>query len=116
MISVHGSSLWKMRQLNREYRRKDKPTNVLAFACDALDDFSISEDVQRNLGDIFMCFDVIKREALEQNKPILHHIIHMVVHATLHLNGYDHETEDEEKIMENREKRILELIGIPNPY
>jgi probable rRNA maturation factor len=116
IISVHGASTWKIRQLNRQYRRKDKPTNVLAFPCDALFDSFIPEDIPRNLGDIFICFDVIKREALQQDKPILHHLIHMVVHATLHLNGYDHETQDEGKIMENREERILGLMGIPNPY
>lgn len=95
-----------IQQLNRDFRNKDKPTNVLSFP-DGEDDY---------LGDIAVAFETIKREAEEQNKTIHHHFIHMLVHGVLHLKGYDHESDEEAEEMEALEIKILADMGIKNPY
>jgi len=101
--------------LNRTYRGKDKPTNVLSFASLDADD-PVPEDGPYPIGDIILAYQTIDREAREQGKYFKDHFIHMVVHGTLHLLGYDHETEDEANIMESLEIRILEKLNIQNPY
>jgi probable rRNA maturation factor len=93
------------RMLNRGYRGKDKPTNVLSFSGDG-----------GVLGDIVICAPVVAREAAEQNKPPRAHWAHMVVHGCLHLRGYDHEHESDAGRMEAREIRILRSLGFENPY
>lgn len=101
--------------LNREYRGKDAPTNVLTFA--SLDaDGPIAADAPYPIGDVILSYQTIDREAREQGKFFKEHFIHMVVHGTLHLLGYDHETEDEANVMESLEIRILEKMNIQNPY
>ena len=94
-------------QLNAEFRNKDKPTNVLSFTYD---------DLENYIGDIVICLPVVEREALEQNKPFSHHLQHMIVHGILHLLGYDHEQDDEAEQMEALEQAILAQFGIDNPY
>lgn len=101
--------------LNREYRDKDKPTNVLTFASLDSDD-PIPANAPYPIGDVILSFQTIDREAREQGKFFKDHFLHMVVHGTLHLLGYDHETEDEANIMESLEIRILEKMNIQNPY
>ncbi len=101
--------------LNREYRDKDSPTNVLTFA--SLDsDGPIPADAAYPIGDVILSYQTIDREAREQGKFFKDHFIHMVVHGTLHLLGYDHQTEDEANNMESLEIRILEKMNIQNPY
>ena len=100
--------------LNREYRNKDKPTNVLTFA--ALDAEEPETDGVLNLGDVIMAFQTLQRESQEQGKFLLDHVRHMTVHGVLHLLGYDHETDDEATDMETLEIRILEKLGVQNPY
>jgi len=90
---------------NRDYRGKDKPTNVLSFGGD--------EGV---LGDLVICAPVVAREAVEQGKTAREHWAHMVVHGCLHLQGYDHEVEADAQRMEAREIRILKSLGFPDPY
>ena len=99
------------RQLNRRYRGKDKPTNVLSFPFEAPQGVEIEQ-----LGDLVICAPVVKREAAEQNKKENEHWAHMVVHGVLHLQGYDHQTDRETGEMEMLEKKILERFGIPDPY
>lgn len=101
--------------LNREYRQMDKPTNVLSFATLDSDD-PPPPDGPFPLGDIILSYQTIDREAMEQGKFFRDHFVHMVVHGTLHLVGYDHMTEDEATIMETLEIRILEKMHIQNPY
>ncbi len=97
--------------LNHEYRGKDKPTNVLSFP------FEAPPGVQLNLlGDIVICAAIVAQEADDQNKALLAHWAHMVVHGCLHLLGYDHITNDEAEIMEAREILILDQAGFNNPY
>ena len=101
--------------LNNTYREKDKPTNVLTFA--TLDDEGeIPHEGVLNLGDIVLSFQTIEREAKEQGKFPLDHIRHLTVHGVLHLLGYDHIDDDQANDMETLEIRILEQLGIQNPY
>jgi len=100
--------------LNREYREQDKPTNVLTFASLDSDDPIVGDVCM--LGDVLMSYDTLVREAQEQGKFITDHIRHMVVHGVLHLLGYDHIEEDDATDMETLEIRILETLGVQNPY
>ncbi len=104
--------------LNREYRGKDKPTNVLSFPQhegDA-DPTLLIPGEPEHIGDIILAFETIQREALEQNKSLRDHLCHMIVHGTLHLLGYDHEDDGEAEEMEALEIEILSGQGIKNPY
>ena len=107
-IRVVGAA--ESRRLNRTWRSKDKPTNVLSFpAGDGLEGFS-------ELGDLAICAPVVAREAREQGKPMQAHWAHMVVHGVLHLLGYDHENDRDAAVMEAREATILAQFGYRNPY
>ena len=101
--------------LNREYRQQDKPTNVLTFASLDSEEPMTTEGVL-NLGDVIMAYQTIERESQEQGKFLLDHVNHLTVHGVLHLLGYDHETDDEATDMETLEIRILEKLGVQNPY
>lgn len=97
--------------LNLEYRGKDKPTNVLSFP------FEAPAQIELNLlGDLVICAPVVIREAAEQGKTALAHWAHMVVHGTLHLQGFDHIDEQEAAHMEQLEIRILHTLGFDDPY
>jgi len=101
--------------LNKQYRGKDKPTNVLSFPQSNFNEpDSLSDFV--SLGDIILAYQTIKHEAQEQNKSFQHHFIHLVTHGTLHLMGYDHEDSEEANEMEALEIVILNALGIKNPY
>ena len=97
------------RLLNRTYRGKDYATNVLTFAYAETEDDPVS-------GDIIVCCPVIEKEAAEQRKPLEAHYAHMIVHGTLHAQGYDHETKDEAHEMETLETGILGQLGFADPY
>lgn len=100
--------------LNREYRQKDKPTNVLSFPSEF--DFPNLPDLPRILGDIIICAEVVVREANEQNKMPEAHWAHMTIHGILHLLGYDHQTDDDAEQMEGLEVRALKRLGYNDPY
>ncbi|WP_227370848.1 rRNA maturation RNase YbeY [Halomonas sp. M20] len=99
------------RCLNRDYRGKDKPTNVLSFPFEAPPGLEIPL-----LGDLIVCHEVVAREALQQDKSPADHYAHMVVHGILHLLGYDHIEEAEAEEMEMLERTILASLGIADPY
>ena len=101
-IRVVGAA--ESRKLNRTWRGKNKPTNVLSFAAD------------HEFGDLAICAPVVAREAREQGKRPAAHWAHMVVHGVLHLLGYDHENDRDAARMEAREAKILAQLGMPNPY
>ncbi|MDP2699334.1 rRNA maturation RNase YbeY [Thalassospira sp.] len=109
-----------VRILNRDYRGKDSPTNVLSFASlesdDEASDFDMPPDMPLMLGDIVIARETCLREAQEQNKPLVNHLIHLAVHGTLHLVGYDHIDDDEADKMEQLERLILARMGIDDPY
>ena len=101
------------RALNRQYRSKDYATNVLAFPGE--DDFGIA-GTEAPIGDIVICAAVVEREAHEQKRNVQAHWAHLAVHGALHLDGYDHETDEQAMQMESRESRILGLLGFPDPW
>lgn len=105
--------------LNKQFRHKDKATNVLSFPNAQADTHlpkTVQTKINRNLGDIILCASIIEQEALEQHKPLAAHWAHMVIHGCLHLQGYDHETEEDAKKMETEEIGILQNLGYANPY
>lgn len=101
----------EMQNLNGQYRSKDYPTNVLSFPSEIPEELGLNE-----LGDIVICASVVEREANEQQKVIRDHWAHLVVHGTLHLQGYDHIEEDDAEHMEQKEIAILAALNINNPY
>ncbi len=101
--------------LNRDYRGKDKPTNVLSFPFDMPEGLPAGA-MPSLLGDIVICAQVVAQEAAEQNKPTDAHWAHMVVHGVLHLLGHDHIEEHEAAQMEALEIDILHGLGFTNPY
>ena len=98
------------RQLNHDYRGKDSATNVLAFSSEM--DF-LDYDC---LGDLVICAAVVADEATEQGKPLESHWAHMVVHGMLHLQGFDHQQDDDCAKMEAEEVKVLDSLGYTNPY
>ena len=99
------------RQLNRDYRGVDKPTNVLSFPFEAP-----IEIAGEFLGDMIICSPVVKQEARQQNKPLKAHWAHMVTHGMLHLQGYDHQDAQQAEQMERLERKILAKLGFADPY
>ena len=119
-IRVVGAA--ESRRLNRTWRSKDKPTNVLSFPAAPLapgkngvpSRFPAKE--YSELGDLAICAPVVAREAKEQGKPAQAHWAHMVVHGVLHLLGFDHENDRDGDVMEAREVKILAQFGYSDPY
>jgi probable rRNA maturation factor len=93
-----------LRALNRDFRGRDKPTNVLSFAA------------APGAGDVALAFETCRREARLQRKSFARHVRHLVVHGTLHLRGFDHETAEDAFAMEARERRVLRRLGLSDPY
>lgn len=106
--------------LNKTYRGKDKPTNVLSFPTGGIPAAVGGEPLidmgPHLLGDIVLALETIAREAREQEKTFEHHLAHLVVHGVLHLLGQDHEDDTEAEEMEAMERDILEDLGITDPY
>ena len=99
--------------LNRDFRHKDKPTNVLSFPSDPIP--GLPDDMQP-LGDLALAREPCLQEAAEKEIPAKDHIAHLIVHGLLHLLGYDHLSEGEAEEMEDLERRILERLGVGDPY
>lgn len=97
--------------LNRTYRAKDRPTNVLSFPFECPTEVSLPL-----LGDLVICRQVVEYEAAEQKKPLMAHWAHMVVHGSLHLLGYDHIDDTEAEEMESLETKIMQGLGFVDPY
>jgi probable rRNA maturation factor len=111
IASMLVTDIDEMQQLNKQYRDKDKPTNVLSFPMQSPVEAGVFL-----LGDIALCAPVIKQEASQQSKSEMSHWAHMVVHGMLHLQGYDHIKNDEAEEMEQLEIKILNQLGFSNPY
>ncbi len=102
----------QIRELNRTWRGKDKPTNVLSFPAPEQPGL----DGPRHLGDIALAYETLVRESEEESKELAHHFAHLIIHGVLHLLGYDHEVEAEADIMEALEVKALATLGIADPY
>jgi probable rRNA maturation factor len=114
-VSIRIVDRAESQQLNRDYRGKDKPTNVLSFPFDAPPGVP-EEAFDYMLGDLVVCAPIVAEEAHAQNKEIRHHWCHLLIHGTLHLLGYDHIKDEEAETMEQLERDILATLGMPDPY
>jgi probable rRNA maturation factor len=118
-VSVLLADDARLHELNRGWRGKDRPTNVLSFP--AGDPVGATAAVPggppRLLGDIAVALETARAEALAEGKPLDHHLSHLLVHGTLHLLGYDHEGDEGEAVtMERRETELLAGLGVADPY
>ena len=98
------------RALNRQYRGRDYATNVLTFVYDD------ARDNEPVTGDLVLCVPVLRREAREQKKSLRAHCVHLVIHGTLHLQGYDHQSDKDARVMEALEIDLLAALGYRDPY
>ena len=111
-ISLRLVNEKKMQDLNYNFRGISHSTNVLAFPAELED----KNEINNLLGDIAICVDVLKREAKEQHKKPQDHLAHLFIHGVLHLMGFSHENECSGNSMESTEKKILNKLGIDDPY
>ena len=111
-VSVLLTNDEEIRELNKKYRKIDKPTNVLSFSITS--DTIVNE--LRMIGDIVISKEKILSEAKDQNKPFNDHLAHIVIHGFLHLLNFTHDSKEDSTIMENKEVELLKMIDISNPY
>lgn len=104
-----------VQNLNRDFRGVDKPTNVLSFPSFSRRDL-IRQKGEIHVGDIAMAFNYVAKEAKKENKILLDHVTHLMIHGILHLFGFDHDTAAKAKTMEKLEKEIMMSLGLPDPY
>ena len=112
--------------LNEEFRGKGKPTNVLSWPSEERGAERAGDmpdlpapgglDDPEGLGDIAIAWETVEREAAEGDIAIADHVTHLIVHATLHLLGFDHEDDDDAELMEGLEVKALARLGLPDPY
>ena len=110
-LTIRIVSLEESAYLNKKYRKKEGPTNVLSFVSEGAEKI-----VPDFLGDLVVCAPVVNKEACQQGKNIEAHWAHMIVHGVLHLLGLDHQDSCQAEAMENRERSILSKLGYPDPY
>lgn len=111
-MTIHLVDDARMRELNKTWRNKDAPTNVLSFPA-----ASTARVAQAKLlGDVFVALQTLEREAADEGKPLADHYRHLALHGFLHLIGYDHETPAEAEAMEALETRALARLGVADPY
>jgi len=115
VVGIRVVSPAESAELNRNYRGKDAPTNILAFPAGP-SHVPASELEEHEVGDLVLCLEVARSEADAQHKTLTQHIAHLTVHGTLHLLGYDHLDEADASHMEALERTILERLGLPDPY
>ncbi|NIS90690.1 MAG: rRNA maturation RNase YbeY [Woeseiaceae bacterium] len=113
-VAVRVVDTDEIQTLNRLYRDKDSATNVLSFPAGDMD--GLPADATRQLGDVVICASVVAAEAMEQGKALGDHWAHMIVHGTLHLLGFDHDTEAKASEMEALETRILASQSVTDPH
>jgi probable rRNA maturation factor len=111
VVSIYIVGASRSRMLNRRYRGRDRPTNILSFA-----GAGCGPDRALRLGELVFCAPLIAREAREQAKSLAAHWAHLTVHGVLHLRGFSHERAHEAVKMESREIQLLEKLGFSDPY
>jgi probable rRNA maturation factor len=115
-LSIKTVSSDEIKKLNKQYRGKDKKTNVLSFPSKSKDSIYWPESTRYHLGDIVICPEIIEFEAKRQKKEINSHWCHIVIHGFLHLFGFDHVSDSGAKEMELLEKKICIYLGFNDPY
>ena len=118
-VSILLTNNDEIHKLNKQFRNKDRPTNVLSFPSLTEEELRIinKNSLQPNmLGDLALAFETLLSESLVEKKTFLDHFNHLVVHGILHLLGYDHETDDDAECMQKKEIMILNTLNINNPY
>ena len=118
-VSIRFADNDEVQKLNRDYRKKDKPTNILSFPMlDAtlLASLANTDDGEVLLGDMILAHEICTAEAADKGIPLLQHTAHLIVHGTLHLLGFDHVDDIEASAMEPLEVKALASMGLPNPY
>ncbi|MBU2956732.1 rRNA maturation RNase YbeY [Paracoccus sp. 1_MG-2023] len=119
-VVVMGCDDARIAALNADFRGKPRATNVLSWPSVEHVEHAPGEmpDLpdEDELGDIAIAFETCEAEAKAQGKPFDHHVQHLLIHATLHLLGYDHENDPDAERMEEAERRILTVLDIPDPY
>ena len=105
-----------IRALNRKWRGRNAPTNVLSFPAPAAPDGGKRAKSSPYIGDIVIAYQTTAREAVAEGKPFKHHLAHLAIHGFLHLLGYDHERDRDAEVMERLERRILKRLAVPDPY
>ncbi len=113
-IAVRIVAADEIQSLNNSYREQDATTNVLSFPAGTIE--GLPDDASQLLGDVVVCASVVSAEASEQGKQLADHWAHMLIHGTLHLLGFDHETEAEAAEMESLETKILASQSVTDPY
>lgn len=108
-VSISFVDKDEIHRLNKEYRGVDRPTDVLSFPID--EDFLI-EGVDTMLGDIVICMDIAKDQAIEYNHSLDREIMYLTAHSCLHLLGYDHMEKEEKLSMRSREKEVMKALGV----
>jgi probable rRNA maturation factor len=108
-VSVVLTDDASIRTLNRDWRKLDKPTNVLSFP-------AAKQAGTALLGDIVVAYETLARECEDEGREMLHHLAHLSVHGFLHLLGYDHQTDSQAEAMEGLESRIMRAMNMPDPY
>ena len=101
----------EIEDLNKKFRNKDQPTNVLSFTNE-----DISKQITNNLGDIAISYEFVERESKEQDKSFDDHVVHMFIHGIYHILGFDHKDDPMADKMENKEIILLKKLNINNPY
>ena len=110
-IDISFCTKKQIRALNKKFRNKDQPTNVLSFP-----DVEFHKVRTDCIGEIIISMDVVKEEAQRNKKKEIEHLIHLIIHSMLHLLGYKHDNENDAILMESKEIKFLSKIGISNPY
>jgi len=113
-VSILLSDDSAVRDINRQFRGLDKPTNVLSFP--AADTPATQGHLGSHLGDIVIAYETLRRECEDEGHAFLHHLAHLTVHGFLHLLGYDHETDAQADEMEALESRIMTSMNMPDPW
>ena len=125
LISVLACDDAKIATLNADFRGKPTPTNVLSWpseergvevAGDTPELPDIGQEIPYELGDIAISFDTCLQEAKVSNTPFEQHVLHLMIHGTLHLLGYDHIFDKDAALMEGIETKVLATLGVPDPY
>ena len=111
-VSVLLTNNEEIRELNKKYRKIDKPTNVLSFSI--MSDTNVNE--LKMIGDIVISKEKILSEAKDQKKTFNDHLAHIVIHGFLHLLNFTHDSKEDSNIMENKEVELLKMMDISNPY